>query len=440
METTKRVMLVLISILLTTGTAISKETEISDTLTASCLIKITSDPAILPLDDTTIDYLLHSSGVFGKAAKETLDAKLSGEAMEEALKIEWLADGGDMLSSSDLRYPSPEAEPYEDPEQQLMMEMMMQERESMEAYMARPRPRRSSGRRMMNEPLNITSEQIILLRISINLTEDNIGVTVEPAAEEFMKAVIENLESALTRAFDEHRKRLGGRLQLADEEVSRTESELNNMQGMLRSIAGSRILDKDNILGNIMDLRRELQDTKMEQDSDKVIFDSITERIAETQTKLKDQTAKDDITKELEFMIQRLIQNIQNTKLSVDTGQAGPSALAEAEEKLARAKIELAQRREQMSRSAGGNLIESLNRELADRSMRSAQNQAKIAALSRQLAESEEWLNKADDHEILSLKADITKQNLREAIVWRDRISRQMRLIQPPSITVLGGE
>jgi len=434
METTKRVMLVLISILLTTGTAVSKEAEISDTLTASCLIKITSDPAILPLDDMTIDYLLHSSGVGGKAAKEILDAQLSGEAMEVALKIEWLADEADTFSSRDLGDPPSEAEPYDDSE---MMDLMgMGE---MEARMTRPMRRRSSGRRMVSEPSNITSEQMILLRIVVNLEEDNIGVEVKPAAEEFMNAVINNLSSALTRAFDEHRNRLGGRLQLADEEVSRTERQLNEMQQRLREIAGSRILDKDSILSNIMDMRNNLQNIEMEQDSDKVIVDAITNRIAETQAKLKEQTAKDDVTKELQAMIDRQTENLIEAKKLVEHGQAGPPTLREAEEKLARARIELAQRREQMSRSAGGALIESLNRKLADLSIKTAQNQAKIVALSRQLAEAEEWLNKADDHEILSLKANITKQNLREAIVWRDRISRQTRLIQPPSVTVLGG-
>ena len=93
-----------------------------------------------------------------------------------------------------------------------------------------------------------------------------------------------------------------------------------------------------------------------------------------------------------------------------------------------------------MSRSAGGNLIESLNWKLADLSIKTAQHEAKIHALSRQLAEADEWLKKSDDHEILSLKADITKQNLLEGIVWRDRISRQTRLIQPPSISVHGGQ
>ncbi len=432
METTKRVMLILISILLTTGTAISKETEISDTLTASCLIKITSDPSILPLDDMTIDFLLHSSGVGGKAAKEILDAQLSGEAMEVALKIEWLADEDDTFSSDDTEYPSPEEESYE---RQMMMGM-----EEMEAPWTRPRPRRNSDRRMMSEPLNITNEQMILLRIVVNLEEDDIGFATRPAAEEFMNAAIDNLKTALTRAFDEHRQRLNGRLRLADEEVSRTENELSQMQERLRSIAGSRILDKDSILSNIMDMRNNLQNIEMEQDSDKIIVNAITERIAETQAKLKEQVAKDEVTREMQQIIENQKQQLELTKQLVEKGMAGRENLAEAENKLVRTRIDLAQRREQMSRSAGGDLIESLNRQLADRSIQYAQNRAKIEALNRQLAEAEEWLNKSDDHELLSLRADIAKQNLREALIWRDRISRQMRLIQPPSISVLGGE
>ncbi len=434
METTKRIMFILISILLITGIAISKESEISDTLTASCLIKITSDPAILPLDDTTIDYLLHSSGVGGKAAKEILDAQLPEEAMGVALRIEWLADGADMISPGDSGDPPLDVEPYGMPDYQMMMDM-----EEMDARMARPRPRRSSGRRIISEPLNITSEQMILLRIIVNLEEDNIGFTVEPAAEEFMKAVIGNLKDALSRAFNEHRNRLSERLQLSDEEVSRTEKELSIMQEKLRNIAGSRILDKNNILDNIMNLRHELQDIKMEQSSDQVIVEAITNRIAETQDKLKEQVANDEVTRQMQQIIDRQMKQVAATRQLVETGTASRETLAEAEEKLARAKIELAQRREQMSRTAGGDLIESLNRELANRSIQSAQNQAKIDALNRQLAEAEQSLNRADDYELLSLKADIAKQNLREAIVWRDRISRQMRLIQPPSVSVLGG-
>ena len=37
--------------------------QISSAHTASCLVKITFDPLVLPLDSITIDYLLHSSSV-----------------------------------------------------------------------------------------------------------------------------------------------------------------------------------------------------------------------------------------------------------------------------------------------------------------------------------------------------------------------------------------
>ncbi|MBN2182173.1 MAG: hypothetical protein JW715_09685 [Sedimentisphaerales bacterium] len=437
METAKHIIVIMAIVLLTTGTAVSDESQISNTRYASCLIKIISDPAILPLDDTTIVYLLHSSGVFGKAARDIF-GQLSPEEtldLEQALQIEWLADEADMMQPGPLE-DSPQDE---DEMSEYDFQMMMQEMggRGMDLAPGRSRPRRSPGRQIVRQPLSITTEQMILLRIVVNL---DIGADVKPVAVEFMNAVIENLDSALKHAGNEYLTRLGSRLQLAEEEVSRTENELNQMQARLRDNAGSRILDKDNILGNITDLRRELQNTKMEQASDTVMVDAITNRIAETQRRLKEQALKDDITNEMQQIIEHQRQQLEAAKKLVEQGVASRETLSEAEQKLARARIELAQRREQMNRTAGGGLIESLNRELADRSIRATQNKAKIAALTRQLEEAEHWLNKSDDHELLSLKADIAKQNLREAIIWRDRISRQMRLIQPPDVTVLGGK
>jgi len=417
-------------VLFTTGAAVSKEQKISETFTASCLLKITLDPAILPLNDTTIDYLLHSSGVGGKAARDIFEVSLSEEALKEAVKIEWLADeAGTVLSRpSGLENPMQET----GPDNQMMMQMQ-------NIYEGFSVPR-VTGRRMSGEPSSIATEQMILLRLLINLRENDIGHPVKPAAEEFMNALIDNLKGALSRACDEYLNRLRGRLQLAEEEVARTEQELNEMQGRLRNIAGSRILDKNTILNEITDIRRSLQNLKLEQGSDDVIVESIAKRIAQTKAKMEDQIAKDEVAKEMQQIIERQIQQVATTKQLYEKGIAGEDKIAEAEQSLSRARIELAQRLEQLSKAAGGNLIESLNRELADRSTQAAQNQAKLTALTRQLAEAEELLNKADEHELLMLKADITKQNLQEAIVWRDRISRQMRLIQPPMVSVLGGE
>ena len=436
METAKHILIVLTLVLLTTGTAIPDEPQISNTPTASCLIKITSDPAILHLDDTTIDYLLHSSGVAGKAAREILEVQLPKEDMQEIITTEWLADESDMTPYGAYgEQTSPEGNMIgETPDY-----MEMQGMEGMEnPYQTqRPKPARSTGRRMIGEPLSVTYEQTILLRLVVDV---GIIGDCKPAAQEFMNAIVTNLDATLRNAYNEHMQRLQQRLGLAQEEASRTERELQNMQKGLRNIAGSRILDKDRILGEIMDKRHDLQDTKMNMESDQVIVEEITKRIAETQRKLKEQVATDEVTKEMQQLMESQMRQVEEAKLQVKNGVAGPGDLVDAERRLAQARIELAQRRDELNRSSGGNLIESLNRELAERSMRAAQNQVKIAGLTRQLAEAEELLNKTDDHELLTLKAEIARQNLREALVWRDRISRKIRLIQPPAVSVLGGD
>ena len=121
MEHTKHIIIVLIFTLLTTGTAVSQESEMSDTLTASCLMKIISDPSILPLEDMTIDYLLHSSGVAGKASRETLEEQLSDEALGEALQIEWLADEVDMMQPGFLGDSPQDEEGMSEYDYQMMM-------------------------------------------------------------------------------------------------------------------------------------------------------------------------------------------------------------------------------------------------------------------------------------------------------------------------------
>ena len=50
-----------------------KKEQISNTKTASCLVKVAIDPAILPLNLEIIDSLLASSSVAGKAGREILD-------------------------------------------------------------------------------------------------------------------------------------------------------------------------------------------------------------------------------------------------------------------------------------------------------------------------------------------------------------------------------
>ena len=91
METAKRIIFLLILTVLVTSPVQSEEkksAEISGTRAASCLVKITCDPAVLPLNFETVDYLLHSSGVGGKAARDILN--ISIDQANELFTIEYV--------------------------------------------------------------------------------------------------------------------------------------------------------------------------------------------------------------------------------------------------------------------------------------------------------------------------------------------------------------
>ncbi len=415
MEATKHIVVLLVLLLLISVPAQSADkpavAQISDTRIASCLVKITFDPLVLPLDDLTIDYLLHSSSVGGKVASEILD--ISPDQVSDIFKVEALAGsaGPSWLGRAETG-----------------------------SILTEDRRQKTEGRGQRTELLSSeqlsSAEQTILFRLSVEQLPND----VKPAAEEFMVALVDSLRSTLVKVFEDYKIRFNKQLQLAEQEAANAETDLREKQKTLREISRSRVLDRDRILADIYRLRQEVQTARMNQASNQVIIDATTERIAGIEGKIKKQLENDSITMELQNIVEMSNKFVVEAEKQVQAGKISSFQLDELKEKLARARIEIARRQEQLSSSVGGNLIETLNKELADRSIQATQDEASIRSLEQQLVEAESLLAKADDYELLSLKADIAKQNLQESILWRDRTSRQIRFLQPPMVSVLGGE
>jgi hypothetical protein len=422
MEANKHIVVLLVLILLISVTAQSANNpaaaELSNTHVASCLVKITFDPLVLPLDDITIDYLLHSSSIGGKVAREKLN--ISPDQVSDIFKIEALAGsaGPSWLGRAETG--------------RILTEDRRQKTEG--------RGQKTDGRGqrpelLSSEQLSSAAEQTILFRLSVNLPKD-----VKPAAEEFMDALVDSLRSTLVNVFEDYKLRFNNQLKLAEQEATSAETDLREKQKTLREISRSRVLDRDRILTDIYRLRQNVQTAEMNQASNQVIIDATTKRIADIQDKIKTKLENDSITTELQSIVEMSGKLVIEAEKQVQAGKISSLQLDELKEKLARARIEIARRQEQLSSSVGGDLIESLNRELADRSIQATQDEASIRSLEQQLVEAESLLAKADDYELLSLKADIAKQNLQESILWRDRMSRQIRFLQPPMVSILGGE
>jgi hypothetical protein len=435
MEVTNRFVILLIFVLSASVPVQSANppaaAQLSSTHTASCLVKITFDPLVLSLDSITIDYLLHSSSVGGRITRKILD--ISPDQVSDIFKIEALggASGRALPEPSPMRRATPTG--MSEYEYEMMKERERVGREYTSSTSLPGSSRRTSATTAM--PPNSAAEQTILLKLQINLPEN-----VKPAAEEFMYALVDGLRSTLVKVFEDYKLRFESQLKLAEQEATRAETDLREKQKTLREISRSRVLDHDQILTDIYRLRQEVQSANMSKASNQVIIDATTKRISEIKIKITEELDNDSISIEIQKIIDLIGKLLVEAERQAKAGTITTSQVDEIKQRLARARIEKAQRRESLSKSHGGNLIESLNKELADRSIQETEYEASLTSLEKQLVEAEALLAKADDYELLSLKSGMAKQSLQESILWRDRTSRQIRLLQSPMVSILGGE
>lgn len=457
MKTTKpAVILLALVLLLTTATAQSAEKpakkEISNTRTASCLVKVTSDPVVLPLSDIAIDYLLSSSGVAGKAARDILD--ISPDIASELFifeDIEKMFPGsagglGIPPESSPRRSPAPARTPTRGTPVARTTTARTSPRP---AAAPTPRPgstrttkttRRPTTRRAptVTNLLPSTTEQTILFKLQVVL--DVLDEPIKPAAEEFMIALIENLRSALRGAFDDYRTKVNQQLMLASKEAHRAEGELVQMQRSLSIISGSQDLSRHVILSDIRNLRQKRQSVIMQRASNEALIEATAKRIAKTEFRRKELADNDSITHELMRILNVFDRRLQETQKLYESGKASAVDIQDVREKIIRAKIEIAQRREQIINPTGSIEISSLNDELASLATNMAMAQQEKSSLEEQLEEAKDLLKITDRYELLSLKVDIARQNLEEALLWQARLGRNARSIQPPDVTVIGAE
>jgi len=256
METTKRIIFLLILAVLVISPVQSEEKQsvrISNTRTANCLVKITCDPAILPLNLDTIDYLLQSSGVGGKARREVLgispdlDYDLFTVEYVQSFASEDLSGVGLLPRNSRTGQSSGSEEGMDEYEYAMMMEMKAQ----MESQpMGKPNPSTSSpgraesfrrtrrtpstGRTITAIPDLPPDEQTYLFRLNVDLPED-----VKPFAREFINALVDNLRESLREAHFDYSNNLEALLKNAESRRDQARSHLAEAMEQVKAVGPS---------------------------------------------------------------------------------------------------------------------------------------------------------------------------------------------------------
>jgi hypothetical protein len=119
---------------------------------------------------------------------------------------------------------------------------------------------------------------------------------------------------------------------------------------------------------------------------------------------------------------------------------ASEAALGPAQENLMRAKIELAQRREALSLTAGGGQIEKFNTDLSRMAIDKAEKRARLQVLKMQLEEAQKDLAQASKVDPRAARIRLDQQALDVADRQVLQIQNRWTNLQEPTVTMIGAD
>jgi hypothetical protein len=544
MQTRNRMTALLIVAL--AGSIAAAQPKVSPTRAASCLVRITVDPAIVPLDPATLQGLLHSSAVAGAAVRETLHLDSWDNPWETLIEMEWLNESSPRSSRSTAS--NEQGEGYD-------AEMMRQLEEIYGAeYMTQLSGQDSATPGKRRKPTGRTSPyaaqsrpasgpgQSVTIRLSVHLPDG-----VPPAADEFLRAMISNLRSSLSHAYELYTVDLSDQLGLAqgqydhavemlqggpdpatekirwqlDKTVDMSsldpqmplaeavetlrksvEPPLNivvlwndlmdnlavepttpiHIGGMANVKLGTaldllvrgmpsvnakpmwRVKDDAIVIATAAglgefdesagqpksevdvraltaqrnDLASKLQDLELTLAGQEARRKAIAEQIARTEAEANARLSRDEVTKELESLVELSAETLSNLRKQADAGRVSTANLGQATESLTRARIELAKRREELSKQAGGGQLDQFASEMSRMVIDRAEKEAQRGILDKQLAQVQQQLSQASAFDLEAARLRMIRESL--DILARRVAELQTRIanLEQPMVTAIG--
>jgi hypothetical protein len=230
---------------------------------------------------------------------------------------------------------------------------------------------------------------------------------------------------------------MDNQIRLGDREVMYADSELKEVQRVLTELS-DRDLSSDALRTNIANILAQLQSLRFEKASQEAYREDVARRISEIQAEVEKTVANDVIAAELDRVIQRRMIELKNAQQQIDAGVVPAGGLTAVEDKLAMARIELARRREELSKTGSAAGLAQLTAELVTLTLEGNRSQVKERQLEMQLEETRTLLGRSAEYERVKLKLEVAKQNLKEAETLQNRARQKARMLPAPSVSVIG--
>lgn len=417
MRRTKRRMLIALmlvgSVLLPAAARVAAE-DVAPARTASCILKVTCDPAVLPLDSNMIQELLRTSAVVNKASRLVL-----GMPIEQLEKI---------TTNVGCNFAA------------------------LQGGGGDPRKGRFWRLNPVRRPITAHADAAFVLGvIDVQLPGEDADVTVPPKAQEFLTAICQNLLSVLEQAHADHTAPINVSVKNASGALAQAEHEYRTLQARrlkLTEQAGRSDLRHEHVVAEIQDLERQKQQLEMELAGKAARRKAIEEQIAKAASVSGRDKDKDLVDALLR--LQRLKAKTRVTQARTDLEWAERLAAArQASERdvlksrrelaLAELEVEVAELSGDAPRLPGPQMAK-LTDSLAEISIDTAEMAALLKHLTQRLARirARNLLGLADEYEReVSLRLPLAQQAFERASQRLEELNR-LRQLPGPTVTIIG--
>ncbi|MBL7152573.1 MAG: hypothetical protein ISS79_02560 [Phycisphaerae bacterium] len=188
--------------------------------------------------------------------------------------------------------------------------------------------------------------------------------------------------------------------------------------------------------------KQELQRVKRMLEMDVARFKArrtaIEQAVAKISVDVAQKLDADPVTAELEKILKINATLLAATKKRYESGTISGAEIQQVEEKLARARIELARRREELSKAAGGAELAKFNSELISLAIDLAEKTAELQVLNTQLGQTESQLAMATTLNTQLSELRYAKEAFDAAQRRISQLKARLANLVPPTVTVIG--
>jgi hypothetical protein len=256
--------------------------------------------------------------------------------------------------------------------------------------------------------------------------------------KEILAAAVENLKSVLSQMQDEGFSKLLKQLNQTHQQCEAAEVQVAGMQKQVRAITEQGVTNRQELQKKIGDLQDSRVDIDMRVRYSEARIKQLNEQKDQLRAAVTNACNNDGVRSELVSVVYEADKLVLQCEEGFKSGGIPAEKVQEAKEKLARARIELAKREEEVREKAGQNQLRDINNKISDQYSQLSEFAIAEKFKENSRAETERRLKESDELELLQMKLDAAKKSFQEMLDARETLKNRLDTAQKLSITVIG--